>query len=149
MRVNGSGIWVVAANHEQARLFRAATETAPIVEAETLANPDARVLERDLHHHSAGQGTNSSTGRHSLMQSRTQGKKGVDQAFARTVAARIEAIRTAGALTRLHVVADPSMLGMLRGALSKDSARLVVSEAGRDPGRDDGPTLRALLPKTL
>lgn len=149
MQAFARGIWVIAANHQRARLFHAATETAPIVETETIANPDAGVSEGDLHHHSAGQTTNSATGRHSLMQPRTQGKKGVDAAFARSVAERIEAIRNAGALTRLHVVADPSMLGMLRRALTKDSARLVVSEVGRDPGRDDEATLRALLPKSL
>lgn len=149
MHTFGSGIWVLAANRERARLFRAATETAGIVEAEILANPDAGVAESALHHHDAGQATNSTTRRRSAMQSRTEGRKGVDQAFARTVAKRIEAIRHSGALTRLHVVANPSMLGMLRQELSKDSARLVISEAGHDPGHDDEASLRALLPKSL
>ncbi len=149
MQTVGSGIWVVAANHDRARLFRALTETAGIVEAETLANPDAGSTEAALHRHDAGQSSNSTTNRRSAMQSRTEGRKGVDQAFARSVAKRIEALRNTGELRRLHVVADPSMLGLLRHELSKDSARLVVSEAGHDPEREDETSLRALLPKSL
>lgn len=149
MQTVESGIWVVAANHDRARLFRALTETAGIVEAESMTNPDAGSSEAALHRHAAGQSSNSTTNRRSAMQSRTEGRKGVDQAFARALATRIEALRTSGQMRRLHVVADPGMLGLLRDELSKDSARLVVSEARHDPGREDETSLRELLPKSL
>lgn len=149
MQAKGQGIWVVAANRNGARLFQAATETAPILVAETIANPDADAAERELHRHDAGRSTSSATGRHTRLEPRQAGKEAADEAFARSVAARIEAIRAAGGLGRLYLVADPGMLGALRGALTKDSARLVAGEIRRDPGHDDETALRALLPKTL
>lgn len=142
------GIWIVAANHRQARLFSAATESAPLVEAETIANPDADASESELHRHDPGHSMHGSS-RRTILEPQHSGRRMADEAFASSIAKRIETLRVSGSLQRLHVVAEPRMMGLLRQALGKDVNRLVESETSRDPGHDDLGALRAALPNSL
>lgn len=143
------GIWVVAADHRAARLMQAVTPTAPIVEVETIANPDAGASESELHRHSAGGSVSGATGRRTRLQPRSEGRKVANRTFAKTLSARLEQLRVAGALRRLHLVGEPETLGMLRAALTTDCHRLVASETLRDPRLDDPALLRSKLPAQL
>lgn len=148
MQSQGSGIWIVAAHHRLARLFSAATESAPLVEVEVIANPDADATESELHRHDPGHSKHGD-GRRTILEGQHTGRRLSDESFIDTVATRLETLRTEGVLRRLHLVAEPRMLGLLRQALSKDLARIVESETSRDPGHDDPAALRSALPKSL
>jgi protein required for attachment to host cells len=127
--------WVLVADHGRARLFRAATPTAPLEEVEDLINAEARVPERELASDGPGRLMGGAPQRgtsHSAVQDPQSGHRHRAELFARRLAARLDELGRGGAISNLYVIAEPGFLGVLRAELP---ARVRAKVAGEKIGR--------------
>ncbi|MEX2199596.1 MAG: host attachment protein [Burkholderiales bacterium] len=142
-------IWILAANGSQATLFRAESPTAPLVELETLANPDARAKQMDLVSDRPGRTFDSfGAGRHAMAVP-TEPKEQEQIRFAKSIAERLERGRLDHAFERVVLVAAPAFLGLLRPNLGAPLAALVALEIDKDYTALKARELRTRLPERL
>lgn len=134
---------VLVADSTHARLFEAASSSGPLVELETLTNPEGRLHEQkittDLPGKDADHGYESKTSPHEAT---------VDS-FARRVARHMDELRTTNKLNRLFVVAAPTFLGKLRTEFSAPVKSLVCYELAKNLGTQSSDEIRSHLPKSL
>jgi len=141
-------IWILAANHKAGSFFTALSPTAGLTFSERLENSEAGVRERDLHRHQQGHMV-SDTGRRTGLQAHGNARSLTASDLARRLAEHVEGLRLSGAIERLHLVAEPTMMGLIREHLSRPAAKLISSELVHDPAHDDGESLRRVLPHYL
>ncbi len=117
--------WILAAESSRARLF--VQSGTALEEREDFAHPRGRLHGRDI--------TTDRTGRsfgvgptHHGMEPRTDTGRVEAEAFARELAAHLDALRTSGQLAELVLIAPPAFLGELRACLSAPLTKLVVRE---------------------
>jgi protein required for attachment to host cells len=123
MREMNASAWVVVAESSRARLFRRAGRV--LEELEDFAHPQGRARNRDIDADKGGRSFDSTgRGRHAMERHRDAHRTEV-AVFARQIAARLEAGRTANEFERLVLIAPPQFLGELRAALDPDTAALV------------------------
>lgn len=144
-----SELWIVVAESSRARIFTADSPTARLTELETLANPDARLHDRELSSDLPGVTFDSGgQGRH-VKEQQVGPKAQAAVRFAEQVAARIEAGRTGGEFKRLALVAAPEFLGLLRDKLSAPARALVVAGIAKNVAQLSADDIRAHLPERL
>jgi protein required for attachment to host cells len=144
--------WVVVADHARARLFSAATPTAPLEEVEDLVNTDARSHDADRVSDKSGRmfGGAPGHGHHSSAAEPHQTPKQIDaDRFARQVCERLQADCNAGAMSKLYVIAEPDFLGMLRQHMSPQVRKRIAQEIAKDFTRQKAAEIRSALPKQL
>ena len=141
-------IWVLAAHHQAGSFYTASSPSADLTLSETIENDDADVRERDLHRHQPGHMMNDA-GRRTSLQAHSTARSLTASDLARRLAEHIESLRLSGSVERIHLVAEPNMLGLLREHLTKPAAKLISSQLVRDPAHDDGESLRRVLPNYL
>lgn len=141
--------WVVVADSSAARIFSAATPTGALEELETFANPEGRMRAQELTSDLPGRAFDSvGAGRHA-MESEVGPRAQAAIAFARQIAAHVEAARARGALERLIVAAAPEFLGLLREALGDASRRAVAAEFPLNLVKLSPAEIRSRLPEKL
>lgn len=142
-------IYVVVADHCSARFFTAAVPEAPLVELEALVNPELHQHEGGLVSDHAGS-LNSSTrrGGHTAGHDNTT-RHHLAERFASQVCKELASARVAGRCTRIHLIAEPGFLGLLRHQLDEPTRRLVASELSKDVVRSRPDEIRHLLPAHL
>ncbi len=111
--------WVIVADEAKAILYSRDKKFSPLVERNTLHNPDARAKTGDLLSDRGGRSFDSrGAGRHTM--TRESGpKEQLAQAFARQLAERIARALQEGRCQHYAVIAAPRFLGILRAALGK------------------------------
>lgn len=139
--------WIVVADRTRARLFTARAPTAPLTEEEDLVNPLGRLQERELV--SDRPGRRATRGNGPTVPSGESAREHNAEAFAATVCGRLQAARVAGAVRRIHLVADREFLGLLRGRMDRLTRKLVATELGKSLTRRRAPEIRAALPARL
>lgn len=140
-------VWVVAADRGHARFFLV-DDPDTLTEVDDLLSPEARLHEGDLTSDRPGRLNSRRRGGHSARGAESQRQFRAD-AFARQVCGRLDALRRAGELTHVHLVAEPDFLGLLRKHLRAPLARCVLSQTARSAARERPRALRALLPQAL
>jgi protein required for attachment to host cells len=140
--------WVLVADHARARLFSAATPTAPLEEFEDLTNPSARLHEHDLSSDSPGRHVGGGNRQGHSADHGTK-RQHTSEVFADAVGERLGQLCSAGAIARLHIVAEPGFLGLLRPRLPEAVRRLVVGEIVKVATHESVRDLRAELPVSL
>ena len=143
-------VWVITADSTRARIFHARGDGA-LHEAEDLVRPESRTHGRDLASDRSGQQPNV---RGATAQSHTVGheedpKHEEADRFARSVAATLNTACQDGTCDRLHVIAAPAFLGMLRKHLNAVSRRALVSEVAANVVAHDVSDIRSHLPERL
>ena len=144
-----SRTWIVVADEGRARLFTAAGPNAELEELEGLENPAARQHDRDLVSDQSGRTANSATGRTTTLGPNERRKPHEAEAFADTIAERLKLARARGQLERIHIIAEPSFLGLLRKALDTQTARRVASTLDKGLTRHTPGEIRGALPPRL
>ncbi|HEX6928165.1 MAG TPA: host attachment protein [Gammaproteobacteria bacterium] len=141
-------IWVVAADSVHARLFRAEHITGPLCEIRDMVNPESRLDERELVTDGPGRTLSSGGGRpeHRYTYDQRSEKDHRAERFAGEVIDEIEKLRTRGELERLHVLAEPSFLGKLRGHYPSALKKCVVEEIPNHATQRRPEEIRELLP---
>lgn len=122
--------WVVVANKSRARIFRLGG-SGGAEEIADLVNTDSRAHERDLVSDAPGRGQ-SFFGTHHGLGDGDRHKEEALKRFVRDIAETVEQGRVAGRFARLHLVAEPETLGLLRKALSTQAAALVDVTLNKD-----------------
>ena len=143
-----SKCWIVVAHRAGARIFLDHGRSAPPELLHTLEHPAGRLQARELGSDRPGRTTASAgPGRHALADETSVREQGA-QVFARELATRLAAARNAHECDAIVLVAEPHMLGLLRGALDAHTAALVRASLARDlvhvADRDIGEHLREL-----
>lgn len=140
---------VLVADSARARLFDAATPTAPLHEVEFLSNPEARLHEGDLVADGAGtrNGESMSAG-HSALGGGSMKDHRIEE-FAGTVCERLSRVARATDARRIYIVAEPSFLGLLRLRMDRNLRKQVAHEIPKSLASRGPAEIRAVLPQRL
>lgn len=143
-------IWIVVADGVRARLFQAEKRTGPLVERNDIANPDARLPERELVTDTRGRGNGGSGGdrRHAYGEDYDEHDR-QKALFAKDLGRRLEKLRAKGELELLYVIAEPGFLGLLRREMGKQLAACVKGELNQRITTDKVEEIREMLPKDM
>lgn len=120
--------WILVAESSRAKLYFAESRKSPLVEIEDFIHPESRLHERELVTDKQGRhGDDAGKGRHGVEQ-KISPRRTEQEAFARTLAQRLEAGYNEKAFDRLVLVAPPAFLGLLRDTLSDEVLQHVTEE---------------------
>jgi len=143
-----SNTWVLVADQGRARIL-SGSGNSPLIEMETLLNPDARMHQQDLVSDRPGRAFDSTgMGRHG-MGTQVDPKEEEAIRFARTVVDHLERGRQERQFERLILIAAPHFLGLLRKDLHAPLAAAVSNEVAKDLTRLTVNELRSHLPDFL
>jgi protein required for attachment to host cells len=144
---------ILVADESEARFYDAVAVDAPLRLIDRVADPDARLHDRDLKSDRPGRVFDHApprSGRRGAVAHHSTGgengpRKHAAVVFARQIAARLEAARRSGDFEQLIVVAGPPFLGTLRAALPRALRIRVVREVPKDLVHESEHSLRAHL----
>jgi len=119
-----SKTWIIVAESSRARIFSLVSKHEPLAEQEVLLNPSAKVHESELTSDLPGRTVGVEGGKHALEPGMSPKEAAVD-AFAKQIADKIDHARCAGELDEVLLASAPKFLGLLRGHLTEQSARLI------------------------
>jgi protein required for attachment to host cells len=146
---------VLVADSARARLFDAATPTAPLHELEGLANPVARAHEGDLVADSAGMRRGGVNGRGDSMSSGADNYGGGGmrdhrvEEFAAEVCDHLAKAVDRAAADRVYIIAEPRFLGLLRMRMRDTLRKRVAGEIAKSLAGKAPAEIRAALPARL
>lgn len=143
-----NAVRVVVADGTLARLFSLDELTESLEEVEAISHPEGRMHERDLTSDLPGKVVSGTGGRHGLEGERSPKKQELSQ-FARTIADHLDKLRNSGKVSRILLVAAPSLLGELRRHMSPATAKLVVFELDKDLVHRSAQEIQDHLPAKL
>lgn len=124
--------WIIAADSSRARILQVTDRGQHLEEIEDLLNPEGRAHDRELisdahprfsGHGGGGQGSD---------RQQTSAQEHAIDLFAKRIADYLDKARTGQRYDRMHLIAPPKFLGLLRKALGKETARLVADELPKD-----------------
>ena len=139
--------WVVVAESSRARIFSTTGARAGLDEIEGLAQPEARLKERDLVSDSHGRSFDSGgTGRHAMGREVDQ-KHHEAATFARTIAEYLERGRNGGNYQKLILIAPPAFLGLLRKSMHAGCRDRVVASINKNLVQHESSDIRDHLPE--
>ena len=140
--------WVLVADNCRARIFSVENPSSPLTEIRDLTHPVARLHEGDLVTDKSGRDRGAGTGGSSVGGESSHKQESVDR-FAMTVCDELEASRVSGEFHKLHVVAAPAFLGMLRKHQSSHVKQMIASELDKNLATQDAAVIRKQLPDYL
>lgn len=124
--------WVLVADASRAELYTADLMIAELQPLEEHPHPDGRAHVDALVSGDRGATRASATGAHSRFESHTDPHRATVDAFARELAAALQAGRVAHRFERVVIVAPPTLLGALRSHLDAETTRRVVASVSHD-----------------
>lgn len=125
-----SSLWILVANSASAKLYR--REQGHLKEIKTFSHPESRLHDRDLVTSGPGKGNQSmGTGAYNL-EPHTTPHVNEFNIFAKELSHFLDHERTVGSYKKLIIVANPTFLGILRQALTHETALLIAHEVNRD-----------------
>lgn len=126
--------WILVAHRAGARIFENDGPGTGLKPVDAITHPRGRLTNKALGSDTPGRSFDShGAARHALGKEHDPAET-VAQEFARSLAAQLEAGRTRHAYGKLVLVAEPRFLGLLRAALSPQTATLVSATLDRDLG---------------
>jgi protein required for attachment to host cells len=148
---------IVVANQSEARFYDAAGPRSALRAVGQLANPDARLHDRELKSDRPGRVfTSAKTGpgrRGAVAHHDTGGERRprgqVATLFARRVAAELMAAKRSQQFDRLVLIVAPSFLGILRKALPKSLQSAVAAQIPKDLQHQTKAQVRAHIPSLV
>ncbi len=148
---------IVVANQAEARFYDAAGPRSRLRDAGRLANPEARLHDRDLKSDRPGRvftSAASGSGRrgavaHHATGGERQPRKQVAIVFARKIATELIAAKRNGQFDRLVLIVAPSFLGILRKALPKSLQSDVAAAVAKDLQDPRADEVRAHIPQQV
>ncbi|MGJ0516727.1 MAG: host attachment protein [Methylomicrobium sp.] len=142
--------WVVVANHTRARFFQIATSSAPLEEIDTLVHPEGRLHDREITSDLPGKVKNpSGLGGGIAFEQQTDPKKHEAEVFALEIVHYLEHAYNANRFERLIVIADPSILGLIRQHMPTQLSKHVSLELDKNVAGMTAAEIRSHLPDYL
>jgi protein required for attachment to host cells len=143
-------IWVVAADHARARFFQVESSSAPLEEIDTLVHSEGRLHDRDITSDLPGKVKNpGGHGGGQAFEQETDPKKYEAEVFAREIVHYLENARNANRFDRLIVIADPSILGLIRQHIPNPLSALISLELDKNLAGATAAEIRTHLPDFL
>lgn len=127
--------WIVVAHRGGARVFEAAKSDQGLKMLHDIAHAQGKLKDKDLGTDRPGRGIDSHGARTSFEQEQGLAAHVTEQ-FARELGALLDAGRIQKRYDKLVLVAEPHFLGILRAALSHETAALVTA-VNKDLGHLD------------
>jgi protein required for attachment to host cells len=142
--------WVVAADHVRARFFRIESSSSPLEEVDTLVHSEGRMHDREITSDLPGKVKNPGGlgGGHAFEQE-TDPKKHEADVFAGEIVHYLEQARNANRFDRLIVIADPSILGLIRQHMPNPLSALISLELDKNIAGMTAAEIRTHLPDYL
>jgi protein required for attachment to host cells len=142
--------WVVAADHARARVFQTESSSAPLVEIDTLVHAEGRMHDRDITSDLPGKVKNPGGhgGGHAFEQE-TDPKKHEADVFAGEIVHYLGEAHNANRFDRLIVIAEPSVLGLIRQHMPNPLNALVSLELDKNLAGMTAAEIRDHLPEYL
>jgi protein required for attachment to host cells len=111
--------WIVAADAGRARILQVVGRKHQLVEIQDFVNPKGRMHDREL-----------ITDTHPRQE--TTAVEHETELFAKQIDRYLDRARVKGLFDKLHLVAPPKFLGLLRHNLGKETAKRVAGEIDKD-----------------
>jgi protein required for attachment to host cells len=142
--------WVIAADRARARVFQTESFAAPLEEIDTLIHSQGRLHDRDITTDLPGKVKNPGGlgGGHAFEQ-QTDPKKHEADVFTAEIVRYLEQAHNASRFDRLIVVADPSILGLIRQHMPHRLNALVSLELDKNLAGMTAAEIRSHLPEYL
>lgn len=136
---------IVACSAAEARLFLSERRFGKWTLIDTLSNPGATLREQEYNSDRPGRAFDRlGKGRHAMSTEESARQHGL-QTFAHEIAQHLAKDFSAGRFSRLVLVAEPSVLGLLRRKLSAPLTRALCCEVPKNPADFDQQRLRAIF----
>ncbi|MCB1741444.1 MAG: host attachment protein [Gammaproteobacteria bacterium] len=143
-------VWVVCADSARARIFSAESARDQLSEVQDLSHPESRIRPRDMVSDRDGRRADSvGRGMHGVGGERDEPKREEAERFARTLGQTLNEAGRSGRYQRLHILAAPAFLGLLRHHLADDVRTLLRSETAANIVTQGIKEIRAHLPERL
>jgi protein required for attachment to host cells len=124
--------WILVAHRGGARLFENLGPGKGMQLVEDIPHPEGRLKSGEINADKPGRAFDSfGNGRHSMSQEHEAAEQ-VSLMFARHLCDKLEKARAENRFGKLVLVAEPRLLGELRGALDKPTAALVSATLDKD-----------------
>ncbi len=141
--------WIIVADSSRARIFSTETSSSPLVEIEALTHGEGRLHDRELTEDLPGKIKNvGGVGGHAFEQP-TDPKKYEADIFAHRIIHYLEDAHNANRISRLLVIAEPSMLGLLRKDMPAQIKKLIAFELDKNITSLGADEIRKHLPDYL
>jgi protein required for attachment to host cells len=142
-------IWVVVADATCARIFSAADPGAELTEREDLLHTASRAQSTSLTTDRSGRDTDvQHTGSHTMGHEQSI-KEHELQRFAREISDTLDHHCQQQHFYRLHLLASPQLLGLLRKALSQNTLAITAGETDINLVKEKPSIIRQHLPRRL
>jgi protein required for attachment to host cells len=122
--------WILTANRAGARILEKQGGTLTLLEA--IDNHQGRLRDRDIDSDRHGRSFDRATSARHALSSSESPHEHLAKAFARGLADKLRQARLTGRFERLVIVAEPHLLGLIRGALDAVTARMVIASVAKD-----------------
>ena len=124
--------WILSANRSNASLFESDWPGKSMRRLQDISHPKGRLQNKDINTDKPGRSFDSmGQGRHS-MGSDQEPISHVAQQYASELAELLNKGRLTNAYEKLVLIAEPKFLGILRAALDKNTALLVVQSVNKE-----------------
>jgi len=141
--------WVVVADHSRARFFQIDSSSAPLQEIDTLVHAQGRLHDREMTSDLPGRVKNpGGLGGHAFEQP-TDPKKHEAEVFATEIVHTLEHAHNTNRFNQLIVIADPSMLGLIRQHMPNHLNAHITLELNKNLADLSAADIRAHLPEFL
>ncbi len=139
---------IVVADQSRARIFKTDAPAAPLIEIETLTHTEGRLHDRDLTSDLPGRIQGSGHIGHAYEQA-TDPKQHEADLFAHRLAHYLEEALNAQQFKQLLIIAEPSMLGLLRNCLPERIKKTIGFELAKNITTLSPEEIRMHLPDYL
>ena len=124
--------WILTANRSSASLFESDWPGKSMRRIQDIPHPQGRMQNKDIGTDKPGRSFDSvGQGRHA-MSTEQEPTKHIAQQFARDLGELLNKGRVTHAYEKLVLMAEPKFLGILRAALDKNTAALVVQTVNKE-----------------
>ena len=123
--------WILVAHRSGARLFENAGPGKGLNLVEEIPHPEGRLKDGQINADKPGRAFDTFSRRHSVSQEKGPADQ-VTSMFAKHLSDMLDKARAQNRYTKLVLVAEPHLLGELRGALNNQTAALVTSTLNKD-----------------
>lgn len=128
-----SGTWILVAHRGGARLFETEGAAGGLTLVQDVAHPEGRMQDRELGSDEPGRGFDSHGSRHAFQQEQGPAARVTEQ-YAKHLAKLLDDGRVTHRYRKLVLVAEPHFMGLMRAALSSETASLVTAAINKDLG---------------
>ena len=141
--------WILVAHRAGASLFSQPGNHQPLQIEEIVEHPEGRLRNREIDTDSGGRSFDSFGNRRHTLSTPDEPTEHVADKFCKTLARKLRTARTSGRCDDIILVAGPRLLGKLRLALDRPTAKLVSRGLDKDFGDVPDEDLAAVIAEAL